>query len=176
MSTALRSHGLGTLLRHLLDLLDGDVDRAYAELGLDYKPRYTPVVQALVVQGPCSIHEIARAARLTHSAASQTVAQMAAKGLVTVEIGQDLRRRIVRLSPKCEQMLPTLRRQWARAAAAAGALDAELPVSLTEMATAAIRALERVPFRERMRVAGRSAKATRSRPAMNMEAARVSRR
>ena len=69
--------GLGTLLRHLLELLDGDVQRAYDELGLDYRPRYTPVVAALLDLGPSSIQDIARAAGITHSAASQTVAQMA---------------------------------------------------------------------------------------------------
>ena len=168
--------GLGTLLRHLLDLLDGDVDRVYAELALDYRPRYTPVVQVLAVHGPCSIQDIARAARITHSAASQTVAQMSAKGLVEVATGQDLRRRIVRLSPKSEQLLPVLRRQWTRAAAAAAALDAELPAPLTEVARAAIDALERVPFRERMRVAGRSSKKTVSPPVGRMGAIRASSR
>lgn len=147
--------GLGTLLRHLLDLLDGDVQRAYDELGLDYRPRYTPVVAALVELGPSSIQELAHAAHITHSAASQTVAHMAQKGLVHVRQGPDLRRRVVHVSPKLEKMLPALRRQWADAAAAAAALDAELPTGLAEVATAAIEALERSPFKARMRTASR---------------------
>ncbi len=98
---------------------------------------------------------------------------MATKGLVEVETGDDLRRRIVRLSPKTEQMLPVLRRQWTRAAAAAAALDAELPASLTKVATAAIEALERVPFGERMRIAGRPSKKTIAPSAMPMEPSRV---
>jgi DNA-binding MarR family transcriptional regulator len=165
--------GLGTLLRHLIELLDGDLDRAYAALTLDYRPRYTPVVQILAVRGPCSIQEIARSARISHSATSQTVAQMATKGLVEVETGQDLRRRVVRLSPKSEQMLPVLRRQWRLAAAAAAALDAELPTPLTEVAKAAIEALERVPFGERMRIAGRPSKKTVPPPATHRESSRV---
>lgn len=148
--------GLGTLLRHLLDLLDGDVQRAYDELGLDYRPRYTPVVVALLDLGPSSIQDLAKAARITHSAASQTVAQMAGKGLVHVKPGHDLRHRVVHVGTKLEQMLPTLRRQWAAAAAAAAALDAELPTGLAEVANAAIQALERVPFRARMRTARRA--------------------
>jgi DNA-binding MarR family transcriptional regulator len=154
--------GLGTLLRHLLDLLDGDVQRVYDALGLDYRPRYTPVVLALLGLGPSSIQDIARAARITHSAASQTVAQMAEKGLVHVRPGHDLRHRVVHVGRKLEQMLPTLRRQWAVAAAAAAALDAELPTGLAEVANAAIEALERVPFRERMRTAGRAKRARKS--------------
>ena len=148
--------GLGTLLRHLLELLDGDVQRVYDELGLDYRPRYTPVVVALLDLGPSSIQDIARAARITHSAASQTVAQMAEKGLVHVGPGHDLRRRVVHVGRKLEQMLPTLRRQWAATAAAAAALDAELPSGLAEVVAASIDALERVPFRTRIRTAGRA--------------------
>jgi DNA-binding MarR family transcriptional regulator len=153
--------GLGTLLRHLLDLLDGDVQRVYDELGLDYRPRYTPVVAALLDLGPSSIQEIAKAARITHSAASQTVAHMAQKGLVDVRQGPDLRRRVVHVSKTLEQMLPTLRRQWAVAAAAAAALDAELPTGLAEVANAAIEALERSPFKARMRTAGQAKRVPR---------------
>jgi DNA-binding MarR family transcriptional regulator len=153
--------GLGTLLRHLVDLLDGDVQRAYDELGLDYRPRYTPVVVALLDLGPSSIQDIAKAARITHSAASQTVAQMAGKGLVQIKPGQDLRHRVVHIGKKLKPMLPALRRQWAGAAAAAAALDAELPTGLAEVVTAAIEALEREPFNTRMRTAIR---ATRARP------------
>lgn len=163
--------GLGTLLRHLLELLDGDVQRVYDELGLDYRPRYTPVVVALIELGPSSIQDIARTARLTHSAASQTVAQMAEKGLVHVRPGRDLRRRVVHVSRKLEQMLPTLRRQWADAAAAAAALDAELPTGLGEVAHGAIEALERVPFRARMQAAGRARRVRRSAETINAEPA-----
>ena len=162
--------GLGTLLRHLLDLLDGDVQRVYDELGLDYRPRYTPVVAALLDLGPSSIQDIARAARITHSAASQTVAQMAEKGLVNVRRGHDLRRRVVHVSRKLEQMLPTLRRQWAIAAAAAAALDAELPTGVAAVANAAIEALERVPFKARMRTAGRARRVRRSQEEIDAQA------
>jgi DNA-binding MarR family transcriptional regulator len=148
--------GLGTLLRHLLELLDGDVQRAYDELGLDYRPRYTPVVIALLDRGPSSIQDIASAALMTHSAASQTVAQMARKGLVEVRTGHDLRRRVVHIGKPLEQMLPTLRRQWAMAAAAAQALDEELQTGLGDVVNDAIRALEREPFSTRMRTAVRA--------------------
>lgn len=162
--------GLGTLLRHLLDLLDGDVQRCYDELGLDYRPRYTPVVVALLDHGPRSIQDIARTARITHSAASQTVAQMAGKGLVHVKPGHDLRHRVVHVGRKLEQMLPALRRQWAAAAAAAAALDAELPTGLAEVANAAIEALERVPFKARMQAAGRAKRVRKPREAVDAQA------
>jgi hypothetical protein len=40
-------------MRHVLELLDGDVARVYSDLGVpDYRPRYSPVVRALVERGP----------------------------------------------------------------------------------------------------------------------------
>ena len=35
--------GLGTQLRYLIEVLDGDVAQTYADAGLDYRPRYTPL-------------------------------------------------------------------------------------------------------------------------------------
>jgi DNA-binding MarR family transcriptional regulator len=93
---------------------------------------------------------------MTHSAASQTVAQMASKGLVHVKPGHDLRRRVVHIGSTLEEMLPTLRRQWAMAAAAAQALDDELPSALGDLVKEAIQALERDPFSARMRTASRA--------------------
>jgi hypothetical protein len=78
MSTPTSS--LGTLLRHLVETLDGAVEEAYARAGLDYRPRYTPVVRTLVEPGPSSIRTIATRAGTTHSAASQTVSQMTRQG------------------------------------------------------------------------------------------------
>src|ERR1022692_5188824 len=93
--------GFGTQLRHVLELLDGDVARFDADLGLgDYRPRFSPVVRALVALGPSSIRDHARAISVTHSAASQTVAQMARRGLVTLQTGADARQRIVSLTAR----------------------------------------------------------------------------
>src|SRR4051812_46693935 len=88
---------LGTRLRHLLDLLDADVAAVYADLGLEwFRPRYAPVVRELAASGPSSIRDLARATGVTHSAASQTVAQMVKEGLVVLEPGADARSRIAR--------------------------------------------------------------------------------
>ena len=111
---------------------------------------------ALLDLGPSSIQDIAKAAHITHSAASQTVGQMGEKGLVVIKPGRDLRHRVVHVAARLERMLPALRKQWAAAAAAASALDAELPTGLADVVIAAIEALEREPFRARMRTAGRA--------------------
>jgi DNA-binding MarR family transcriptional regulator len=149
--------GLGTRLRHVLELLDGDVGRVYADLGLaGYRPRFSPVVRAIVALGPSSISDIARATGVTHSAASQTVAQMARGGLVALEPGGDGRQRIVRLTDRARSLLPVIDAEWAATGAAAADLDAELPVPLGEMLAAILRAVERRPMRDRITDAARA--------------------
>ncbi|WP_271217549.1 MarR family winged helix-turn-helix transcriptional regulator [Streptosporangium carneum] len=143
--------GLGTQLRHLLELMDGDVARACADLGLqDYRPRFSPIVRALVELGPCSIRDLARATSVTHSAASQTVAQMSRSGLVLLEPGEDARQHIVHLTARARSMLPAIQAEWAATSAAAAALDDELPCPLGEVLSALSEALERRPFRLRI--------------------------
>jgi DNA-binding MarR family transcriptional regulator len=151
MSPSSPYRGLGTLLRHLLELLDGDVEQAYAGLGLDYRPRFTPVVRALLESEPRSIRDIANHSGLTHSAVSQTVAEMKRAGLVSlVKDRADARARQARLAPRCRAMLPRLEQQWAATNSAADGLDEELANSLRAAVTEAIAALEKNPFRQRI--------------------------
>ena len=141
---------LGTLLRHLLELLDGPVEEAYRRAGLRYRPRYTPVMRALIGLGPASIRAISHHAHLTHSAVSQTVAQMVKDGLVHSRPGDDARERIVALSASGRRMLPALERQWAIVDAAARGLDRELSVPLSAVVAEAIAALSGRSFGERI--------------------------
>jgi DNA-binding MarR family transcriptional regulator len=143
--------GLGTQLRHVLELMDGDVAAVLADLGLpDYRPRFSPIVRALVALGPSPVRDLARAISVTHSAASQTVAQMSRLGLVTLEQGADARQRIVHLTAKTRAMLPALDAEWAATSSAAAELDAELPFPLSELVPAIAAALERRPMRQRI--------------------------
>ena len=137
----------------MLELLDGDAASVYeGSLGLaDYRPRFSPVVRALVVLGPSPIRDLARAIGVTHSAASQTVAQMARSDLVRLEPGADARQRIVHLTDRARSLLPVIDAEWAATNAAAADLDAELPVPLGEIVAAVLRAIERRPMRERIR-------------------------
>lgn len=143
--------GLGTQLRHVLELMDADVAGVLADLGLaDYRPRFSPVVRALVALGPLPIRELARAVSVTHSAASQTVAEMSRRGFVVLEPGQDARQRVVRLTEQTRQALPLIQAEWAATSSAAEELDAELPFALGELVPAIAAALERKPFRQRI--------------------------
>jgi DNA-binding MarR family transcriptional regulator len=140
-------------MRHVLELLDGDVARVYADLGVpDYRPRYSPVIRALVVLGPLSIRDLAGAVGVTHSAASQ----MARHGLLTLERGADARQRIARLTARARALLPVIEAEWAATDAAAAELEAELPAALTEVLREAERAVLSRPMRSRIADAART--------------------
>ena len=144
---------LGTLLRRLLDELDGAVEQSYADAGLDYRPRYTPIVRALIESGPATIRALSQRTGVTHSAMGQTVNQMAKCGLVTLATGDDARERIVALTPHAEAIVPQLKRSWAATEAAARTLDAELGLSLPDTIARALELLERTPFDARLKAA-----------------------
>jgi DNA-binding MarR family transcriptional regulator len=142
---------LGTLMRHVHELMDGAVAGIYAEHGLpDYRPRYSPVVRTLVARGPLAIRDLAKEIGVTHSAASQTVVQMRRSGFVTLEKGTDARHRIVHLTDRARAALPLIEAEWAATERAVRELDAELPVPLEQLMTATLQALERRNFRERI--------------------------
>jgi DNA-binding MarR family transcriptional regulator len=146
--------GLGTQLRHLIELLDGAVAAAYDEEGIDYRPRYTPVMRALANGAACTVGEIAAMAGITQPAATQTVALMQKNGLVTATPSPtDARQKIVRLSERGQALLPRLQRCWSATSAAAASLDADLPYPISETLAQAIAALEQRPFGARIRAA-----------------------
>ncbi|GAA2405760.1 helix-turn-helix domain-containing protein [Nonomuraea africana] len=147
---------LGTRLRLLLDLLDDGVTALYPSLGLaGFRPRFTPILRQLAAEGPASIRDLARAIGVTHSAASQTVAQMAKEDLVALSPGADARQRIVRLTGKAEALLPALDKEWTATAAAAAELEAELPYPLSRLIDETLEALRRRPMRDRISAAAR---------------------
>jgi DNA-binding MarR family transcriptional regulator len=143
--------GLGTRMRHVLEVLDGDVARFLADIGLaDYRPRYSGVVRALLALGPSAIRDLAAEMGVTHSAASQTVAQMSRAGFVSLEPGADARQRIVSLTAKTRDLLPLIEAEWTATTEASEALEAELPYPLRGVLDAIVEALERKPFRQRI--------------------------
>ncbi|MFI8889060.1 MarR family winged helix-turn-helix transcriptional regulator [Streptomyces paradoxus] len=149
---------VGTLLRHVLELLDGDVAAFYEEQGLpEYRPRFSPVVRALVAEGPLSVRDLAEAIGVTHSAASQTAAQMARAGLVThTPDPLDARRRLVGLTAEARALLPRIEAEWEATTAAMAQLDAELSMPLGELLAEVAQAVGRRPFRERVAAAHRT--------------------
>ena len=145
---------LGTLLRHLTELLDGAVTAAYEEAGLVYRPRYTSVMRALMALEPSTIGQIAEAAGITQPAATQTIALMIKEGIITAEAGPaDARQKMIRLTEHGHALVPKLEACWAATTLASVRLEQELPFELTPVLQAAIRALDSKPFNERIREA-----------------------
>ncbi len=142
---------LGTRLRHLLELLDGDVSKCYSACGLEhYKPRYTPVMRALMHKRDVTIGEIVASARLSQPAVSQTVKDMVTQGLVELVTGSDARERRVRLTRKGILLLPRLKAHWLATVYAEKSLNTELPIPLSDLLDTAINALEKHPFQDRI--------------------------
>jgi DNA-binding MarR family transcriptional regulator len=143
--------GLDARLRNLLEAMDADVGLALADLGIrDYRTRYSAVIRFVDQRGPSTISALADRMGVTHSAASQTVADMERRGLVELRAGTDARQRLVRLTPKSRRLLPAINAEWDATKTAAATLDAELPYSLSALIDELAAALERRRFRDRI--------------------------
>jgi DNA-binding MarR family transcriptional regulator len=143
--------GLSTRLRVLLETMDADVGVALSDLGLrDYRTRFSAVVRMIVASGPATIGNVAEALGVTHSAASQTVAEMMRRGLLAQRPGSDARRRVVTLTAKTRKLLPAIDAEWDATEAASIALEAELPYPLSTLVEDLAAALERRSFRRRI--------------------------
>lgn len=142
--------GLGTQLRHLLELLDGAVAESYARESLRYRPRYTPIMRALIASEPLSISQIAQAAGISQPAVTQSVSLMIREGLVSSTPGADARQRMIMLTATGRDLVPSLQVYWRATTVAADELDAELGCTLSDVLADAITALERKSFSDRL--------------------------
>jgi DNA-binding MarR family transcriptional regulator len=141
----------GAALRRLIDHLDSALEQAYRDDGLDFRPRYTPVIRALMDDGPHTLTMLAERIGVSHSATSQTVSQMRLAGLVVVTRGEDdARQRIVALSRLAKAMQPRLEEHWHAARVATAVLDTETGGVLVEVINRANAALARRPLGERL--------------------------
>lgn len=154
--------GLGTQLRTLLELLDGELESIYAEEGLDYRPRFTPVLRALLDESPLTVGQIATKAGISQPAATQTLNLMLARDWVEPQADPaDARRRLYAPSAKALDALPRLQAIWAATGGAARGLDAELSVPLSGLLDEAIAALRARSFPQRRRDAAAALSSSR---------------
>jgi DNA-binding MarR family transcriptional regulator len=138
-------------LRASLDAMAADVAQTLGELGLtDYRPRFSAVIRVVVADGPSTIRHIAARMNTTHSAGSQTVSDMAARGLVELRAGSDARQRVVHLTRKAQRLRPVLDAERTATTAAVRELGAELSAPLETIARELAGALQRRAFHERI--------------------------
>ena len=138
-------------LRLLLDAMDGEIARLYAEREVaGIRPRHVGPLIRLGRRGPMSIRELADALAVTHSAMSQTVSALRREGLVHDVPGGDARTRRVALTERAQEVLPFLEAEWRATERAVADLEDEIPYPLSQVVRDIEAALARRSFRDRI--------------------------
>lgn len=138
-------------LRLLLDAMDADIARVYAEARITgLKPSWVMELLRLHAQGPMTIAELARSVERTHSAMSQKVAAMRAAGWVRTSAGTDARSKKVTLTAKASRVVGRLAAEWRATEAAVAEIEAEIPYPLSQVVTDIEEALRRKSFHDRI--------------------------
>lgn len=142
---------LGQLLALLRDM-DEAIGQLYADRGAGrVRQRFVWPMLRLAHEGPMTITQLSRSLGLTHSALSQTVAQMRRAGLVSTVAGPgDGRTRSVALTAQGRELVPLLEAEWRATEAAVRELDDALPVPLSRVAADLADQLRARPFRDRI--------------------------
>jgi DNA-binding MarR family transcriptional regulator/N-acetylglutamate synthase-like GNAT family acetyltransferase len=129
----LQELALASRLSRLSDRLMEDAGHLYDDLGVEFQPRWFTTVQALSRRSPLAITELARALGLTHTAAGYLAGELVRAGLAKeVRDPRDDRRRLLRLSPRGEQVRARLEPVWAEVRRAVRELLAASGVDLLE--------------------------------------------
>jgi DNA-binding MarR family transcriptional regulator len=138
-------------LRLLLEAMDADIARLYAEAQIDgLKPSWVLELLRLHAQGPMTIAELARSVERTHSAMSQKVAAMRTAGWVRTSAGTDARSKTVALTAKASRIVGRLAAEWRATEAAVAEIEAEIPYPLSQAVTDIEEALRRKSFHDRI--------------------------
>jgi DNA-binding MarR family transcriptional regulator len=138
-------------LRLLLEAMDADIARLYAEAQIDgLKPSWVMELLRLHAQGPMTIAELARSVERTHSAMSQKVAAMRIAGWVHTSAGTDARSKTVALTAKASRIVGRLAAEWRATEAAVAEIEAEIPYPLSQAVTDIEEALRRKSFHDRI--------------------------
>jgi DNA-binding MarR family transcriptional regulator len=143
----------GTRLRRLSERLDREVDAIYRAEGVEFQPRWFPVVAALSEIGEASVGELAARLGITHVAISQVRAELVAGGLIRAKADPtDKRRQLLALSAKGRRYAENLTPLWTSIAAATETLLTEAaPLLLAALGDIEV-ALDRKTMLERVTV------------------------
>ena len=121
--------GLGELLRYVGELVDQGAEEHYRDIGLQYRPRYTPVLRAMSA-GAETVTDITARSTLTQGAISQTVSLMLKDGILARHQLDDGRKTGLHLTRKGKDLLKRLEPHWAVTFLAIGDLEAEVGLLL----------------------------------------------
>ncbi len=103
---------IGTRLRLLSERLARDAAQVYRHYGLDFEPRWFPVLYALMETDGQSVSELTQSTGQSQVSVSQIIKAMAAHSLVQLRpSAADGRKTVVRLTVSARARLPALRQQ-----------------------------------------------------------------
>jgi DNA-binding MarR family transcriptional regulator len=142
--------GLGELLHYIADLVDQGSEQVYAQMDLNYRARYTPVLRA-IDKGATTITAITTISKLTQSAISQSVALMEKDGLIIKNTLSDARKSSLHLTEKGETLMQKLKKHWESIFAAITQLEQEIGYPLLPILEKTASALEHKSFDQRIK-------------------------
>lgn len=146
----------GSRLRRLSDYFLAEVNKVYAHEGIAFDASWFPLFYLLSVKEKLTLMDIATELEVSHSAVSQMVTGLKAKGLLkTSRCEEDGRRQWVVFTRKGEELLQQVLPVWKGIETAMGALAQENRQSsrILEAIGAIERAVEDAPLADRIREA-----------------------
>ena len=104
---------LGSRLRRLSESFLADVNRTYQNEGIDFDASWFPVFYLLSKNDALSIKELSEQTEVSHPAASQLIANLKNRNLVTsITCADDGRRQLVQLTLKGRDLLHQIVPVW----------------------------------------------------------------
>ncbi|MBC3760897.1 MarR family winged helix-turn-helix transcriptional regulator [Quadrisphaera oryzae] len=136
----------------LTDAVDADIAALYAERHVQgLRPRFAKVLIRLSRLGPLTVRQLAAEVGVTHSAMSQTVAELRRSGYVDSAPGSDARTRVITLTDAGAAAVPLLEREWNATEDLLAELDAAVPYSFQQVVADLRALLEQRSFLDRLR-------------------------
>ncbi|MBK6976321.1 MAG: MarR family transcriptional regulator [Cytophagaceae bacterium] len=103
----------GSRLRRLSEGFLSEVNKVYADLGIDFEASWFGVFYLLDKNGELSIHEISEVLEISHSAVSQMVKTLNENNLVALSPSKhDARKKIVVLTDSGKELLNQIKPVW----------------------------------------------------------------
>ncbi len=103
----------GSRLRRLSEGFLSEVNKVYADLGIDFEASWFGVFYLLDKNGELSIHEISEVLEISHSAVSQMVKTLNEKNLVALSPSKhDARKKILVLTSSGKELLNQIKPVW----------------------------------------------------------------
>lgn len=144
--------GLGELLRYVTDLVDSGAEKIYRDMAFTYRPRYTPILRAMVA-GAETVTDITARTWLTQGAISQSVSMMEKEDILQKHAQEDGRKSRLQLTSKGQQLVAELQPHWQTIFVAINQLENETGYRLLTVLQETAKALEKQGFDERLRLA-----------------------